>query len=231
MKRNILFVIVLSLVLTTQAMSAPDIVNLALHGLGGGAVDEMKDRILSLPFTVFGAEDRRNAISALPNSIREARITEGKLLRRVELITRPVLELHGQANKVEVFLYQDHLPRVLVWRGCILAISDSLAEPLYDGELAGIVAHELGHAYFTAETLAARKAGDDQTLRVVELKCDAVGMLTLKLLERNPADLLKGLRRFAELREKRGYYPREPWSHPSMMERAQFSQRFLKQLV
>ena len=44
----------------------------------------------------------------------------------------------------------------MLWRGCVLVISDGLADPLYDGELAGIIAHELGHSYFEDEMAAAQ---------------------------------------------------------------------------
>jgi hypothetical protein len=193
-------------------------------------VEEMKGRIFSLPFTVFGASDFRRAIESLPKSIRESRITEGKLLRRVERLTSPVLDLHRRSNKVELFLYQYQFPRALVWKGRILVISDSLADSLYDGELVGIVAHEMGHAYFMDETVVAQKNGDDQTMRIVELKCDAVAMLTLKSMARDPTDWLQGLRRVIDFTRHHGYESTDP-SHPSIVERGQFAQRFIKLLV
>jgi hypothetical protein len=175
MKRNILLFTVLSVVVTTRAMpKTPSIVDLALQGIGTGPVEKLKGRIFSRPITVLGAEDHRRAISSLSSSIRNRRIQEGKLLRRVERITSPLLELHNQRNKVELFLYRDDYPRAMVWQGCILTISDSLADRLYDEELAGIVAHKLGHAYFTAEILEARKNKDEQAMRMVELKCDVL---------------------------------------------------------
>ena len=48
---------------------------------------------------------------------------------------------------------------------------------LYDGELAGIFAHELGHSYFEDEMGAASRAKDTRAMRVVELKCDAVAIV------------------------------------------------------
>src|SRR5207237_2560655 len=130
-----------------------------------------------------------------PRSIRESRTSGGKLLRRVESIIRPVLKLHGRSDKIELFLYQDHFPSAMVWLGCVLVISDALADHLSDDELVGIVAHEMGHAYFMIETIKARKHGDGEAMRIVELKCDAVAMLTLKLLGRDAADYLRALLR------------------------------------
>jgi hypothetical protein len=62
-------------------------------------------------------------------------------------------------------------------------------------------------------------------MRIVELKCDAVAMLTLKLMGRNPAEWLSDLRKVTDLTRHNGYELTDP-SHPSLVERAQFAQRF-----
>ncbi|HJX91523.1 MAG TPA: hypothetical protein VJ372_13565 [Pyrinomonadaceae bacterium] len=229
MSRKLALITVLSLLVTHTTTAAPDIVDLALQSIGTGSVIEMKSRILGLPFSVCGAEDHRQAIASLSPLIRESRVSGGKLLRRVENIIRPVLELHGRSDDIELFLYQDKFPQAMVRRGCVLVISDALAAPLHDDELAGIVAHEMGHAYFMIETINARKHGDRQTTRIVELKCDAVAMLSLKLLGHDPADHLRGLRRVDDLTRTNGYNTLDR-DHPSIGERARFAQSFIKLL-
>jgi Zn-dependent protease with chaperone function len=176
MSHKLALISVLSLLVTQTTTASPGIVDLALQSIGAGSVTEMKSRILSLPFSVYGAADYRQAIASLPPSIRASRVSGGNLLRRVESIIRPVLELHHRSDKIELFLYQDQFPQARVWLGCVLVISDALAAPLHDDELAGIVAHEMGHAYFMIETIKARDHGDRQALRIVELKCDAVAI-------------------------------------------------------
>jgi Zn-dependent protease with chaperone function len=148
-------------------------------------------------------------------------------LRRVERVIRPVLELHGHSDKIELFLYQDYFPSAMVWRGCVLVISDALADHLSDDELAGIVAHEMAHAYFMFETTMARKHRDGQARRIVELQCDAVAMLTLKLMGRDAADYVKALHRIRAI--TKGHVRID--SHPSIGERVQFAQRFIKLLA
>jgi Zn-dependent protease with chaperone function len=148
----------------------------------------------------------------------------------VESIIRPVLELHGRSDKIELFLYQDKFPQAMVWQGCVLVISDALASSLNDDELAGIVAHEMGHAYFMIETIKARKRGDREATRIVELKCDAVAMLSLKLLGHDPADHLRGLRRVDDLTRINGYNTLGR-DHPSIGERTRFAQTFIKLLA
>jgi hypothetical protein len=219
------------LVAHTSTAATADVVALALHGIGAGSVAEMKSRIFSLPIGVCSSEDYRQAIASLPSAIRASRVSEGKLLRRVESIIRPVLEMHGRGHMIELFLYQDRFPKAMVWQGCVLVISDALADELRDDELTGIVAHEMGHAYFMIETTNARKRGDRQAMKIVELKCDAVAMLSLKLLGHDPADHLRGLRRVNDLTRRDGYNRLDSRDYPSIGERTQFAQSFIKLLT
>jgi len=216
--------------MTSNATAAPNAVELALQSIGSGSAAEMKNRIFRLPISVCEAEDCPRAISSLPQVKRESRITEGQLLRRVERIIKPVIEFHNRSNRIELFLHHDDFPSASVWMGCVLFISDALANTLRDDELAGIVAHEMAHAYFMVEIRKARKNSDQLAMRVIELKCDAVAMLTLKLLGHDPADYLRALCRMNDITKRNGYTI-DFWSHPSIGERSQFAQRFIKLLV
>jgi len=230
MSRKLALITLLSLLLTRTATAVPGVVDLALQAIGGGSVTEMKSCIFSFPFSVYKGEDYLRAIASLPPSTRDTRITRGRLLRRVERVIRPVLELHHHTDEIELFLFQDHFPSAMVWLGCVLVISDALADHLSDDELAGIVAHEMGHAYFMIETIKARKHGDGEAMRIVELKCDAVAMLTLKLLGRDAADYLRALLRITDITKLDGYASLD-FLHPSIRERTDFAQRFIKLLA
>ena len=54
MTRKLALITLLSLLLTCTATAAPGVVDLALQDVGAGSVAEMKSRIFSLPFTVYG---------------------------------------------------------------------------------------------------------------------------------------------------------------------------------
>ena len=112
----------------------------------------------------------------------------------------------------------------------MLALSDGLADPLHDGELAGIFGHELGHSYFEDEMAAASRAKDARVMRIVELKCDAVAMVSLKLLDYNPALYLTGLQRIQVLGRRKSLSSGIFQSHPEPVVRALFSQRFIKSM-
>ena len=80
------------------------------------------------------------------------------------------------------------------------------------------------------ETIKARKHGDGQAMRIVELKCDAVAMLTLKLLGRDAADYLRALLTITDITKRDGYASID-FLHPSIGERTEFAQRFIKLLA
>jgi len=207
-----------------------DEIELALAATGAGSAAEMKSRLFTHNITVFNEEFRSQAVASLPASLHKRRITQGKLLSRVEKIFRQTLELHGRSGKLDLFLLQDDVPSAMLWRGCVLALSDGLADPLYDGELAGVIAHELGHSYFEDEMAAARRAKDARAMRVVELKCDAVAILSLKLLNYEPALYLRGLQRTQVIIKRKSLSSGIFQSHPELVARAQFSLRFIKSL-
>lgn len=231
MSRHVVLIVVLitilSFVTTTPTSAATDVIDLALQGIGPGSPAEMKTRLFNRGISIYGAADYPGAIASLPRSVQASRITRGKLLRRVERVIGPVLKLHGRSNMIELFLYPDYFPSAMIWRGCVLVISDVLADHLADDELAGIVAHEVAHAYFMSETIKARKQGDGQSRRIVELKCDAVAMLTLKLMGRDAADYVKALHKVTNI--TKGHVRLD--SHPLFGVRVQFAQRFIKLLT
>jgi peptidase M48-like protein len=240
--RQFSWIVVLSLSLTPAVTGQPtqsaslasgnkvNEVELALAAACAGSAAEMKSCLFTHNITFFNEEFRARAVAALPASLHKRRITQGKLLSRVETIFRQTLQLHGRSGKLDLFLFQDDVPSAMLWRGCVLVLSGGLADPLYDGELAGIIAHELGHSYFEDEMAEARRAKDASAMRVVELKCDAVAILSLKLLNYDPALYLRGLQRIQIIVKRKSLSSGIFQSHPEMVARAQLSQRFIKSL-
>jgi hypothetical protein len=202
----------------------------ALTAIGSGSAEEMKSRLFTHNITVTSAEFRAQAIHAISTTIRDQRIIKGKLLRRIELVFQHALQLHGPSGKVELFLFHYDIPLAQLWRGGVLMISDCLAEALYEGELAGLLAHELGRSYFEDEMAAAQGNQDTRSMRQVELKCDAIAILSLKLLGHNPTLYLRGLQRIQLLNKRQSRSSGIRQSHPDPVVRALFSQRFIKSL-
>jgi Zn-dependent protease with chaperone function len=231
--RHLICLTILSLGLTDLIKGQPaatDEIEMAFAAIGSGSIDDMKRRLIIRQITVFSREYRAQTVAALPKPILSHRIIQGKLFHRIETIMNRVLQFHGRGGEVELFLYQDEVPFALLWRGCVLALSDGLADPLEDGEIAGIFAHELGHSYFEDEMAAASQAKDTRAMRIVELKCDAVAILSLKLMAYDPAHYLRGLQRIRIINRRKSRSSGIFQSHPELVTRAQFLQRFIRLL-
>ncbi len=216
-------------VVSSKAKEAGE-VELAFAAVGSGSTSQIKSRLFTDRITIINDAIREQSLTALPATLHKHRITQSKLLGRVDTVLRQMLQLHGRSGEIGLFLYHDDIPSAMLWRGCLLVLSDGLAEPLYDGELAGVIAHELGHSYFEDEMAAAQRAKDARKMRVIELKCDAVAILSLDLLGHDPTHYLRGLQRIQVIMKRRGLSSSIFQSHPELVVRAQFSQRFIKLL-
>ena len=233
MIRRSVFTLILSFgiaVTVAAETAAPDIIDVALEDIGAGRAEEVQSRIFGTPLTLLGSEFRTRAVEALPDQVRRHKVTEGSLLRRVERVTRSVLRLHGREGTIEVILFRHRVPQAMLWRGCVLLLSDGLAEPLPDAELAGVIAHEISHPYFMDEMVGAQRAKDEVLMRVVELKCDAAAVLTVRLLGLDPSSYLRGLKRIKEITRRMSLSGGLEQTHPELHERAQFLERFVTQL-
>jgi len=96
-----------------------DEIEQALAAAGAGSAAEMKSRLFTHSITFFDAEFRAQAVAALPASLHKRRITQSKLLRRVETIFCQTLQLHERGGKLDLFLFQDDVPSAMLWRGCL----------------------------------------------------------------------------------------------------------------
>jgi hypothetical protein len=117
---------------------------------------------------------------------------------------------------------------LMFWRiigrlACVVVVSFSQAT-------AGVLAHELGHSYFEDEMAEGRRIQDAFAMRVVELKCDGVAILSLRLLGRDPTGYVRGLRRLRLITKRKGLSDVILQSHPKLVDRMKFSQSLIKSL-
>ena len=127
-------------------------------------------------------------------------------------------------------LYRSELPPAMLFKGCVLVLSEALASQLTEAELQGILAHEVAHTYFMEELIQAREREDRQAIKTVELKCDAVAVLTLKLLGHEPGCYITGLKKREKIANSVGLTGKFAQTHPDVRERDQFLAQFTKQL-
>jgi hypothetical protein len=121
--RKFFFGTLLSLCVASIVNARPadkDEVEQALAFIGSGSAEELKARLFTDHITFLNAEFRAQAINALPAALRDQRITQGNLLRRVEPTFQQALQLHGRRGKIELFVFHHDAPTAQLWRGCVL---------------------------------------------------------------------------------------------------------------
>lgn len=117
----------------------------------------------------------------------------GKEVDRVRRVIAPLVELHGGGSTLVISVLRTPRPIQGIGRGSVYLISSGLLASLNDDELLALSAHEFGHQYFRREFARAEDAGDMSALRIIEFKCDAIAVLSLLVLNKQPGALVSGL--------------------------------------
>ena len=108
----------------------------------------------------------------------------------------------------------------------ILLISRPALRLLSAAELQAVVAHEVGHEYLWTEFEHLREGRDAQARQELELRCDAIAVLTLLELRLDPAQLISAVRKLTLFNELLGATVK-PGIYPTTAERAQFMRRIV----
>lgn len=137
-------------------------------------------------FKILRASQKFEPFRALSHTER------GEEVARIRRVLAPLFELHGGSTLI-ISVLRTPRPVFGIGRGSVLLISSGLLQVLSDEELLALSAHEVGHQYFRREFARAEDAGDSRALRIIELKCDAIAVLSLLILNRKPASLARGL--------------------------------------
>lgn len=145
--------------------------------------------------------DRRARLVA---SIKKEDIVSPSAQRQTKLnALRPILAYHDRAE-IEVKMLRLGLAWAGMLEGAAVVVSEEAVDILTAEELEAVVAHELGHEYFAAEYEGARQGKDYDRVKEIELRCDAVAIITMKSLGVNPSSLLSGVSKLTQFNERRG---------------------------
>jgi hypothetical protein len=88
--------------------------------------------------------------------------------------------------------------------GAAVVVSEDALDLLTTEELQAIIAHELGHEYFAAEFALACNNKQWVKMKEVELRCDAISIITMKSLGLNPDSLVSGVTKLTKFNEGHG---------------------------
>jgi len=168
-------------------------------GNGKGNLDEY---LKSIRPVGISAEQRARLVA----SIRKQDIVAPSPERQIKLnALRPVLEYHERAT-LEVKILR--FPIALAWAGFLegaaVVVSEDALDLLSAEELQAVIAHELGHEYFAAEFALARNNKQWDKVKEVELRCDAISIITMKSLGLNPDALVSGVTKLTNFNEGHG---------------------------
>jgi hypothetical protein len=166
---------------------------------GGRSLD---DYVTSLRPPAISAEDKARALAM----VRPQDIVPPSAERQAKLdALHPVLEYLERSSTTEVKVLRLGLAWAASLQGAAVLVSEEAIDLLTVEELQAVVAHELAHEYFAGEYEAARAGHHYDTVREIELRCDAVSILTMTRLGREPGALLSGVSKLLRFNEQRGY--------------------------
>jgi Zn-dependent protease with chaperone function len=157
-------------------------------------------------------------------------VSSSERVERLKAALQPVLAYHDR-GKLPIYVLRSEQPRAFVACRAALIITTKLILITSEGELRGIVAHELAHEYLWEERTQALKEKDESLLREIELFCDAVAAITLKEIGDDPASYARGLERMTYIGITSGNVTRsETSTHPSLDARLKLNKWLCQQL-
>jgi hypothetical protein len=161
---------------------------------------DLKDYLKSIRPAGVSADRRARLVA----SIKKEDIISPSAQRQAKLdALRPILAYHDRAG-IEVKILRLGLAWAGFLEGSAVVVSEEAVDLLTAEELQAVVAHELGHEYFSAEYEPARSSKQYDKVKEVELRCDAVAIITMKSLGLNPNSLLSGVSKLTQFNEVLG---------------------------
>ena len=168
--------------------------------------------------------DRRASLVA---SIKKEDIVSPSAQRQARLdAVRPILAYHDRAG-IEVKILRLGLAWAGMLEGSAVVVSEEAVDILTGEELQAVVAHELGHEYFAVEYDSARQSKQYDKVKEVELRCDAIAVITMRRLRLSPELLLSGVSKLTKFNEARGV-KNNPNLVSSVDERASFCRAMVR---
>jgi Zn-dependent protease with chaperone function len=172
------------------------------------------------------ADKRAKDIAGLPEWVREGRVTRGPEAEKIRASLAPLIEAYPEASRLELFVYKSDAVFVALAERSLLVISTGAARYFTPQELMSAAAHELSHLYFFEEYLDAFVRRDYDRLQLIELQCDALGMVLSVRAGASPETLSTAVRRHDQLLRQLGEYdPALVNTHPTLAARLAFMGR------
>jgi hypothetical protein len=211
----------LALALPSEAASVGQRALQYFEPIGPRSWDESLKRIRPAAISA----DRRARSLAM---VRKEDVIEPSAERQAKLdALQPILQYLEREAVIEVKILRLRLAWAGFLEGAAVLISEEAIDLLTAEELQAVVAHELAHEYFSDEYEAARNDKRYDTVKEVELRCDAISIATLEHLRLDSAALLSGVSKLTKFNERRGF-TNNPNLVPSVEERTTFNRAIVE---
>lgn len=171
----------------------------------------------------ISSDDKRQALSSLPPE-GELRPTPDEAAKLSSV--QRVLIYHKRQDVFEAKIIDLPEAGIVLLARSIWLISRPALRVLSTAELQAVVAHEVGHEYFWTEFERLRDGRDVGARQELELRCDAIAVLTLLELHLDPGQLISAVRKITRFNERLGATVMAR-GYPTTAERAQFIRRIV----
>jgi hypothetical protein len=169
-------------------------------------------------------EFRTRIIASLP---REGELLPTARERSTMSATDRILAFHDRVGAVELKLIDTFQAGIGLHGRSVILISRRAIKLLSASELQALVAHELGHDYFWEEYEQAAAQNRKHVLREIELRCDAIALLTLRALNLDSNALGSALTKIDRFNAQFGT-PMNIDNYVSTVERTRFHNTLLR---
>jgi hypothetical protein len=169
---------------------------------------------------------RARALAALPS---EGEVTQfdGAARRKLTAVAE-ILRATARDTVYDIKVVDVRNARVGVYERAVVLISKPALTLLEAGELQAIVAHEIGHEYLSSDYEHASELEDHRRLKDLELLCDAIAIVTLQRLGKNPQRLMAGVEKMDRYNQRLSRSRVNRTNYPTLSERRAFAREVTK---
>lgn len=140
----------------------------------------------------------------------------------------PVLIKYQRQGTIETVVLDQKAPFIGMYRESIFIVTTSVLKMLTLDEIRASFAHDLAHACFIEELIAADRTQDKAAHHLVEYKCDLIAALALHDLGQDPFTLITAITKIENHYKTSNVQP-DMSGHPKSQERKQCLEQFLAQ--
>lgn len=189
-----------------------------------GCGEEVAARIDYFGRTPVDADERRYVMANLPKGVNDHVDIDPAVNARLARIIAPLKPFMPWLPTIQLLVFDSKMPWAGLYGRSVLAVSTGALDLLDDSEMRAICAHEYAHWLWPLEYKCALDKGDSRAVRLIELKCDALGLFYFRRAGGSLRIFLSATRKMND----HPLVPKDGDNHPSLDGRINFAQEVAK---